>query len=782
MPYWLCDRRRRQKSVPLMRFDPRFWTVNFPRPMMASVVTTGPESLRAVAVFYKADDLAGLIWESEDSWDHPLLAYETNRDYRRLTVRFRWRSQGIMPLDAINGPTLTISGRDAAGQVKTWYVRLWNYATGTPEDATVVLKFSELDGGFLLPGEADPVYAGDIDRMFISLVPPGYTGAAGNLASPAEAWVEMDQIRCDGAGVMLDTGDVMLPEHDLKMATGYDDGYNQTPARLIRQIHALGYRDTINHYVGMSHYFRLEPLAGAHYVSLSGGALNAPCRAWHRSFSSEAKKLRFDVIFSLSYELFDAPCWNDWKQRAENGDPALTGWVPPSTLLSPANNAAMGYLQAVARAFVFIQKEAGVPVKFQIGEPWWWIMPDAGSGATAGSRICLYDASATAAFGALAVSIPDIRGAKTAAQNAMLDKAGELLATSTAAVFAAAKDEAGVAGAETLLLVYLPTVLDPLAPEAKRANVPLGWAFPAFDKLQLEDYDWVSAGNHGATTRAVALMEQRLAYPIADQHYFSGFVLRPEDTAQWQEIDLAAALSQLRGTAQTFVWALPQVARDGFTHFAIGKGEDDMNAFDDIIFPLEIGREAELTAEFSTNVVTTLSGHERRNSSWSDARLSYDVAPGVRSQAELGVIIDFFRARRGPATGFRFSDPFDFSSNGMIGVTDMLDQQLGAGDGLRTRFALIKNYGDDDQVRRITRPVNGTILVAVNGMVAAGWTIADTGVVVFDTAPAPGAIVTAGFRFDVPVRFAQDRLTVSRATFGAGDMPSVPLVEIKEAS
>ena len=115
MAYWLCDKRRQQKTSPLMRFDPRFWTVNFPRPMMASVVTTGPESLRAEAVFYRSNDLAGLIWDSVDEWDHPLLAYETNRDYRRLTVSFRWRSQGIMPLDAVNGPTLTISGRDANG-------------------------------------------------------------------------------------------------------------------------------------------------------------------------------------------------------------------------------------------------------------------------------------------------------------------------------------------------------------------------------------------------------------------------------------------------------------------------------------------------------------------------------------------------------------------------------------------------------------------------------------------------------------------------------------------
>ncbi len=99
----------------------------------------------------------------------------------------------------------------------------------------------------------------------------------------------------------------------------------------------------------------------------------------------------------------------------------------------------MGYLQAVARAFVFIQKLAGLPVKFQVGEPWWWIMPD--------HRICLYDAAATAAFGGVVgAAFPILAGPKTAAQNAMLDRAGELLAASTAAlVIAAVEDEAGTA-------------------------------------------------------------------------------------------------------------------------------------------------------------------------------------------------------------------------------------------------------------------------------------------------------------------------------------------------
>ncbi|MFC4291507.1 DUF2460 domain-containing protein [Sphingorhabdus arenilitoris] len=774
MAYWLCEQRGRQQTVPVMRFDPRFWTVNFPRPMMASVVTSGPESLRVDATFYKNDDLAGLIWDSEDRIDHPLLAYETNRDYRRLTLSFRWRSAGIMPLNAVNGPTLTIEGRDAAGKAKSWYVRLWNYASGSPSDAQITLKFSKLNGGFLLPSEADPVYAGDIDRMFISLIPPEFGSGPAIFPGAKEGWVELSQIRCDGGGVMLDTGDVMLPEHRLKMATGYDDAYNQTPARMLRQIHALGYRGTINHYVGMSHYFRLEPLGNAHYVSLAGGTLNTPCRAWHDNFADQAKQAGYDLIFSLSYELFDAHCWNDWKQRAENGDPALTGWVPPSTLLSPAHNGAMAYLQLVGRAFADILKQAGLPVKFQIGEPWWWIMPD--------GRICLYDAAASVAFGTLSVSIGAIPGPKTAAQKAMLDKAGELLSASTAALAAAVRAEAGAAGAQLLLLVYLPTVLDPEAPEAQRANVPLGWATPAFDVLQLEDYDWVISGNHGATERAIPAMAQRLGYPIEEQHYFSGFVLNAPEKAQWRDIEEAAQRAHNRGTAETYIWALPQICRDGYTHFEIGEETQDVQAFDDILFPIEIGAQASAMPEFSTQIATTLSGHERRNSDWADARQSYDVAPGIGSDEQLEVLIGFFRARRGAAKAFRFRDSFDNSSNAMTLPPTLTDQILGEGDGVRTSFALLKRYGDGEaaQMRLITRPVAGSVRVAINGQEATSWRV-EQGRVIFETAPNIGAVITAGFHFDVPVRFAEDRLEVNRFSFGAGEMPSVPLIEVKEA-
>ncbi|MBH9537018.1 DUF2460 domain-containing protein [Novosphingopyxis sp. YJ-S2-01] len=774
MPHWLArpDHAAAVEQGHMARFDARFWTVNFPRPMMASTVTTGPGALRVDAVFYNSDDLAGLIWESEDRWDHPLLAYETVRDYSRLTLRFHWRSTGLMPLDAVNGPTLTIEGRDAAGKQRSWYVRLWNYAVGTPQDAAITLPFQTLAGGFLLPGEADPVHPKDIDRMFISLVPPGYTGEAGRLAQPAEAWVEISDITCDGERAVIGIADAMLPEHALRMATGYDDAYNQSPERLLRQIRALGYRGIINHYVGMSHYFRLESSGPGLYVSLAGGTLNAPCSAWHRDFAARALAMGFETILSLSFELFDAHCWNDWKQRAENGDPALTGWNPPSTLLSPAHGGAMGYLRAVGRAFAAIQRDAGQAVRFQIGEPWWWIMPD--------RRICLYDAAAWNAFGSDIVSIPSIDGAKTAAQQAMLDRAGEMLAAATAALADAVRDEAGSAGATLYLLVYLPTVLDAAAPDARRANVPVGWAAPAFDVLQLEDYDWTVAANHAGTESGVAAMTARLGYPLAEQEFFVGFVLKPEEEAQWQAIARAIDLAEARTPARNYVWALPQVARDGFTYFQLE--EDAMRGFDDVRFPIAIGRHATVTSEFSTGIVTTLSGRERRTSDWADARLAFDAGPGVRSDADAAELISFFRARRGAAIGFRFTDPSDHSSAGMTDAPGPFDQRIGTGDGLATDFPLVKIYGagEAEQQRRITRPVAGTLRAGIGGVETQGFTLQPLGFLRFDTPPPDGAAVTAGFRFDVPVRFAEDRLEIAAATQGAADLASVPLIEVKE--
>lgn len=783
MAYWLAEAADRLAEDWMRRFDPRFWTVNFPRPAMGSVVTAGPDALRVDCVFYRKQDMAGLIWESADVWSHPLLAYETARDYRGLRLGFRWKAGGdIARLDDVHGPTLTIEGRDASGQARTWYVRLWNYAQGNGDDARVALDFDALAGGFLLPQEADPVWAGNIDRMFISIAPESYDTGSGVLSAPAEGWVEMSEIDCEGGGATIGLGDAFVPPHGLRMATGYDDLYHLTPARVLHNILHLGYRKWINHYVGMSHYFRLAHDAGlARFIvdGAGGQKLNAPARAWHADFYARAQALGFRIINSLSFELLDEHAPKSWKQRDFAGAAALTGWEPPSTLISPCNGAALAYLQAVALEFCGLAQAAGLPVDFQVGEPWWW------SGLGAVRRPCFYDAATVAAYTAetgrpvptrheRVTEIPD------AVQAHFLDWLGAKLGAATLTLRDAVKN--AHPQATVALLFFTPQVIEDGAPMLARVNMPESWAYPAFDVFQVEDYDHVTAENWGAHEKGVALVDARFGYPRARQHYFGGFVLDGADRHQWRLIGRSIEDAVTKNYAEVFVWALPQVMRDGLTFYDV-SGEDGVSGFHDVRFPLEVGYGAGGGPEFSTTVIATASGFEQRNINWAEARGRYDAGLGVRSEADLATVTAFFRARRGRAFAFRFRDPFDFSSAAPGMPVSPLDQRLGAGDGVRTVFPLVKHYGEGEAyTRRITRPVAGSVRVAVNGAErASGWSLGLLGEVQFDEAPPAGAPVTAGFQFDVPVRFGDDQMAVSIAGFRAGEIPAIALVEVREA-
>lgn len=773
MAFWLAKRRTGQASSYIQRFDPRFWTVNFPRPAMASVITTGPDSMRVDCEFLHKGELVGLIWESEDTLDHPLLAYSTKRDYRHCVLRFRWQSTGLIELDAPNGPTLTIEGRDENGTAQTWYVRLWNFATGSSTNAQVHLPFSELASGYFLPG--DPIFAGDIDRMFISLAPPGFEAASEEaFSSHANGFAEISEISCDGANAVLETGDVVCPVHGERIATAYDDSYNQTPARLLRTMVGLGYRTEAVHYVGMSHFMRLDALTGGALEVSSPAALCEPAAQWHRNFFAEAKDNEFEVIASISYELFDEYCPSAWKQMAFDGEVALTGWVPPSTLLSPANVEAMDWLKQATGHFVDLLEQTAQPVRVQIGEPWWWTTP--------AGKPCIYDPAAQSAFGGSPVSIIDLRAPLNQAQTDLLDDAGALLAQSTADLTSHIRAAAS-GPAEVLLLAFTPTILDGSMPEAHRANLPDGWAYPAFDRLQLEDYDWLTAGADALRRNAYTFVDAKLGYPIDQQDYFSGFVLLSEDAEQyWRLIDRGLDEARARGVARRFVWALPQINRDGFVRLPLPQ-EEEVQAFDDVLYPFALGKTAGVGPEFSTSVAVTSSGHEHRNSLWSDARMHFDVGPGIRSEDELSQILAFFRARRGAARGFRVRDPFDFSSNAMTGTPGPSDQLLGIGNGNQSDFALIKTYGDttEPQTRRITRPLVESLIVSVAGTQISGWTLAEKGIVSLDIAPPVGAEIRAGFLFDVPVRFAEDRLDISSINFEAGEAPSIQLIEVRES-
>lgn len=206
--------------------------------------------------------------------------------------------------------------------------------------------------------------------------------------------------------------------------------------------------------------------------------------------------------------------------------------------------------------------------------------------------------------------------------------------------------------------------------------------------------------------------------------------------------------------------------------------------FHAIRFPLDISLGARGGPERATDIVTLASGREERNSRWLHSRRRYNAGYGVKSRADMAAVLAFFEERRGRFHSFLWRDGLDFSSNGTDAPT-ALDQVIGTGDGVKVSFSLTKRYGAnfDPYLRPITKPVASTVVMAVAGIPvpATEFSVdALTGVVTFDTAPADGAAVTAGFLFDVPVRFDIDRLDVELTSFDAAEVVSIPLLEVRE--
>jgi uncharacterized protein (TIGR02217 family) len=195
-------------------------------------------------------------------------------------------------------------------------------------------------------------------------------------------------------------------------------------------------------------------------------------------------------------------------------------------------------------------------------------------------------------------------------------------------------------------------------------------------------------------------------------------------------------------------------------------------AFDDIQLPLRVGFGSGGGPAFSTEVVVIDGGYERRNQNWSQARRVFDARTGVRSTADVAVMLNFFHARAGRARGFRLKDWSDFTTaSDNISAPVFSDQIIGVGDGTTVVFQLVKNYssGAVTHQRIITKPVVGSVKIGVgSSALNTGWSVdTTTGLVTFAVAPASGQNVTAGFEFDVPVRFDTDQLSLTAENYVA---------------
>ena len=207
--------------------------------------------------------------------------------------------------------------------------------------------------------------------------------------------------------------------------------------------------------------------------------------------------------------------------------------------------------------------------------------------------------------------------------------------------------------------------------------------------------------------------------------------------------------------------------------------------FHEVRFPASLSFGSVGGPERRTEIVTLNSGFEERNTPWEDARRRYDAGVAMRSVDDLETVLAFFEARAGRLYGFRWKGWSDYKSCVVSQDPAFEDQEIGVGDSVTAKLQLCKNYRSGETVycRAVTKPIEGTVSAGIGGVeVFEGKDFDvdyDTGILSFYEAPPESSLVTAGFAYDVPVRFDTDRLEINMASFRAGHVPSIPVIEVR---
>ncbi|SLN46188.1 hypothetical protein ROA7450_02265 [Roseovarius albus] len=207
--------------------------------------------------------------------------------------------------------------------------------------------------------------------------------------------------------------------------------------------------------------------------------------------------------------------------------------------------------------------------------------------------------------------------------------------------------------------------------------------------------------------------------------------------------------------------------------------------FHEVRFPASLSFGSLGGPERHTDIVTLANGFEERNTPWAHSRRRYDAGLAMRSLDDIETVIAFFEARQGQIHGFRWKDWTDFKTSRAAEIPAYDDLEIARGDDVTTVFPLIKTYrsGEITYQRPIVKPVLGTVRIGLGDVEQQDGihyeVDTSAGVVTFAHPPNDGIMITAGFEFDVPVRFDTDRIQTSVASFQAGEVPSIPVVEIR---
>ena len=190
---------------------------------------------------------------------------------------------------------------------------------------------------------------------------------------------------------------------------------------------------------------------------------------------------------------------------------------------------------------------------------------------------------------------------------------------------------------------------------------------------------------------------------------------------------------------------------------------------------------------YRTTVVRASSGKTYRNSLWEYPLHAFSLPLNNRAQSELEQIEEYFHAAAGAGHTFDFLDRSEDRTCSLSDDPADDDVILGTAAASQTDFQLIKTYasGGRTQVRKITRPIASSVLIAKDGApqtVTTHYTIEAGGIIRFNSGLSGGEVITAGFRFYVPVAFASDDVDITIHNYSGGFIgdSAIQLLEVRE--
>ncbi|RSP96514.1 phage capsid protein [Acinetobacter baumannii] len=530
------------------------------------------------------NDLVGISWDSYDTKDHKLLAYETKYSYAGVVWDFDIELSASMPV--LNNPsltpTLTVYYHDN-GVDKIAYIVLFNYANNpSSRTAHIHINWDTVKAGF---SATDSFPVTNIQRISFSGFTSHYNGqSATPLSQPEDGYIRITNSVVTGTNAKLNLCRVVVPQHNYGICTSYDDHYDLNPQRLVNNMVALGYQGLVNHYCGMSHYPEMTWKSDINKWQIpdtlvTGEAVvNACTRKWHEKYAQALHNANMQPIFGVSFEMYSLGANEFWAQRDWNSNLGKTGYQPPSYFFSLSDQNALAYLHKVFIEFADTMVAGGCNVNMQIGEPWWWYNTDT-------NLPCVYDYPTKLAFNAdTGLYAPDL-GTIYEAMNKtgtpydefktwLRNKLGQTCQNIRAAI------KAKYANAQVCPLIFFPSIRSPIQTLTTYINYPSQhYSYPNFDYIMTEAYDWLLEAKLDLAHQAVSqIPTQDLGYPANKVAYLSGFVPdasiayiyrfdknKPYRTPIWQRIFGDMKNNVSLGLMKQFIWAYPQVMFDSIT-------------------------------------------------------------------------------------------------------------------------------------------------------------------------------------------------------------------------